>query len=181
MSPRESGASVLGPQQSESGAPTRPRRLNIVARGGGARRLDAQRCASRFLAVRSLKAPWSLNSATREALEIGAAQLLEQRRTPHTRANERARASSEVASPAVQQCKCYASPAGNKTPSIEKLASVLHPLVCFFEHEPSKGRPRRANPHKGRRDEYGRKPNSSPRAALWQERAARRSGAAAAE
>ena len=129
----DSIAAGRGPQQSESGAPTRPRRLHIVACGVIALRLDAQRSASRFLGVRSFEgAVEFVGAAAREVLEIGAARLVGQPQTRHTRANERARASSEVASLAVQQCKCYASPADNQTPELFAQASVLHPLASFF-------------------------------------------------
>ena len=62
---------------SESGAPTRPRRRNIVARGGRGRRLDAQRSASRFLAVRCFQGAveFEIGAAAREVLEIGEARL----------------------------------------------------------------------------------------------------------
>ena len=55
----------------------RGRAAKIVARGGGALRLDAQRGASRFLAVRSFEGAVEFEScaAAREVLEIGAALL----------------------------------------------------------------------------------------------------------
>ena len=133
---------LCGFVESESGAPTRPRRLNIVAHAvepvastRSAALYDSYTCAAS-------KAPYNLkNAAAREALEIGAAPLVKQPQTRHTRANERARASSEVASLAVQQCKCYASPADNQTPELFAQASVLHPLASFFRTQPSEAAP----------------------------------------
>ena len=68
---------VLGTQQSESGEVARARRLHIVACGFIALRLDAQRSASRLLAVRSFEGAVEFENcaAAREVLEIGAALL----------------------------------------------------------------------------------------------------------
>jgi hypothetical protein len=66
---------ILGPQQSESGAPTRPRRLNIVAHSGFPFASTRSAKLDDLTAARSFEGACSLNAATREVLEIGAARL----------------------------------------------------------------------------------------------------------